>query len=52
LYNGDYGDYEDLDVKKKYLKMVRDETEKTENKSYIGYFQGEDELYPMETYSG
>jgi hypothetical protein len=34
-------------VKKKYIKVVRDETEKTENKNAINHFLGADELYPM-----
>lgn len=51
---GDGGkqDYSDLGVKKKFLKMVKDETETTENKNMVGYFISEDELYPLQTFTG
>jgi hypothetical protein len=32
--------------------MVRDETEKNENKTQLQYFQAEDDAFPLATYTG
>ena len=50
--DGEVGNYEDIGVKKKYVQMVRDMSENTEQKTPINYFLEEDEIYPLETYDG
>jgi hypothetical protein len=40
-----------LGVKKKYIQLVKDETERTENKTLVAHMiAGDDELYPLQKY--
>lgn len=52
IYEGGVKTFEDIGVKHKFVRMVKDETEKTEYKTMIGYFFQEDELYPLQRYEG
>ncbi len=45
-------DFSDIGAKQKYLQMQRDDSEMNEQKTLIDYFQEEDEIYPLATYTG
>lgn len=42
----------DLGVKRKFIRMVRDDASMNEIKQATGYFFANDELFPMQTYKG
>ena len=44
--------YDDIGVKKKFLRMVRDDSSMNEIKTTDDYFFNQDELYPMQNYEG
>jgi hypothetical protein len=50
--DGEYGDFQDIGAKRKYVQMVRDMSENTEQKTPINYFLEEDEIYPLASYNG
>jgi hypothetical protein len=50
--DGFTNDYKDIGAKRKYVEVLRDLTENVEHKSYVHYFQEEDEIYPLATYQG
>lgn len=52
IYGDDVTDFEDIGAKRKYVQMVRDMSENTEQKTPINYFLEEDEIYPLATYNG
>lgn len=52
IYGDEVHDYSDIGAKRKYVQMVRDMSENTEQKTPINYFLEEDEIYPLATYNG
>jgi hypothetical protein len=52
IYDGSQADYSDLGVKKKYVEVVRDQSDNIEHKNMINWFQNDEELYPLQNYNG
>lgn len=52
IYDGSQADYSDLGVKKKYVEVVRDQSDNIEHKNMINWFQNDEELYPLQNYHG
>jgi hypothetical protein len=50
--DGNNHDYSDIGAKRRYVQMVRDMSENTEQKTPLSYFVEEDELYPLASYQG
>lgn len=50
--DGYTNDYRDIGAKRKYVEVLRDLTENIEHKSFVHYFQKEDEIYPLSNYKG